>query len=161
MRGGSSACRDPLGFPRKELGHALRGRGSIRLLRDGAERRQVAIDEAGIELRLAEILGPAQRRKESEIGAGSGNERAIERRGQSFERLPPGRPAGDYFRDQRIIKRRDLRPLLDPGVDPNAVARRELQGNDPPRRWQKPPFRVLGVDAGFDGVARHGDIERG
>src|SRR5262249_58080082 len=117
---------------------------------DGAECSEVAVDEAGIEFALAEILGAAERGQKSEIGVRAGNQGVVERGCERIERLAPSRPVRDHLGDHRVVERRDFRALLDAGVDANALPGWQLQAKDLARPRQKTPLRIFGVDASLD-----------
>ncbi len=98
-----------LGFPlagqagllaRQELLRPERGGGAVEALRHGAERGQIAIDEAGIEFAGAEILGAAQAAKKAGIAARTGDEGALERAGKPVERLGAVLAVRDHLGDR-------------------------------------------------------------
>ena len=50
----------------------------IGIVRHGAERGKISVNEAGIDLAFAKALRTAQRAKESDVGAHAGDQRVVE-----------------------------------------------------------------------------------
>ena len=64
----------------------------------------MAVDEAGVEIALAELRGAAERGQETGIGARADGNGFIERVGQPVERLIAGFAVGDQLGDHRIVE---------------------------------------------------------
>ncbi len=72
---------DARAFALDERLRAERGGGAVEALRCGAELGEMAVDEAGIEVAVAEVIGAAERGEKSGIAARTGDDCAVERVG--------------------------------------------------------------------------------
>src|SRR5580700_2714482 len=82
-----------------------------------SKRREVAVDEAGIDFALPELAHPGESAEKGHVASGSGDHRAIERSREPVQRhLARGRMHNELG-DHRIVIRRDLAARLDATVD--------------------------------------------
>ena len=129
--------------------------GGVGLAGYRAERREIAVDEAGSNLPCRNSLA-RQSGEEAGIAARPDDDGAIERRRQPVERLVARRRVRDQLGDHRIVERRDLGACLDAGID--ADVGRQFQRHDPAGRGQKAALGILGIKPRLDGVAVDADL---
>ena len=133
-----------------------RGGSVVGFMRHSAERGEIAIDEAGIDLSLAKAFGTAERTEEGDIRPHAGDERVIESVGEPMQRNLAGRRMRDQLGDHGIVEGRHLAALFDPALDPHVG--RKFQSDDGTGRGQEAVARIFGVDPRFNGVAGEGDF---
>ena len=103
-------------MPAEQALNAKRRRGVIGLARHGAERRKIAVDEAGIDMcprRNSSDRHSAARN--ATLVRGPSNQRAVQRIGESIERGLAACGVGDELGDHRVVVGRDLAARLDAG----------------------------------------------
>src|SRR5580704_2569059 len=144
------------GFTPEQLDDAERGGCGIRLVWYCAKRREVAVDEPGLDLALAEFACSGQSGEKGYVAPRSGDHGTIECGREPVQRgLARGRMR-DELGDHRIIIRRDLAARLETSVD--ADVGWQFHRHDPAGRRQEAAFGVLGIDPRFDGVAVEADL---
>ena len=74
-------------FALDQLLRAERRGGAVETLRRGAERVEIAVDEAGVEIAFAKTVGAAERGQEAGIAARADHDGVVERGRQPVERL--------------------------------------------------------------------------
>src|SRR5438552_9366221 len=81
--------------------------------------------------------------------------RALERRRHPLDRLGARGAAGDELEQQRVVVDRDRAARLDAGLDPDPLARGQLEPFHPAWRGQETFRRVLSIHSALDrGLAR-------
>ena len=130
-----------------------RGGGAVEALRRGAELAEMAVDEAGVEVAVAEFVGAAERGQEAGIAARADHDGLVERGRQPVERLVAAFAVRDQLGDHRIVERRDLGARFDAGIDAQAFALRELQRQQLAGRGQKAALGIFGIKPRLDRVA--------
>ena len=138
-----------------------RGGGAVEALRHGAQRAEIAVDEAGVEFAVAEFIRAAERGEKSGIAARAERRRSCRAQSASWSSACSRVCAvRDQLGDHRIVERRDLVAGLDAGVDAQALALRKFQRNQLAGRRQKAALGILGVKPRLDGVTveRHLDL---
>ena len=133
-----------------------RGGSVVGFMRHGAERGEIAIDEAGIDLSLAEAFGTAERAEEGDVRPHAGDERVIERIGEPMQRDLACRRMRDQLGDHGIVEGRHLAALFHPALDPHVG--RKFQSDDGTGRGQEAVVRIFSIDPRFNGVAGEGDF---
>ncbi len=113
----------------------------------------MTVDEAGVEIALAEFLGAAQRGEKAGIAARADHDGLVERARQPVERFVAAFAVSDQLGDHRIVERRDLGARFDAGVDAQALALRELQRHQLAGRRQEAALGIFRIKPRLDRVA--------
>ena len=140
----------------KQVHNTKRGGSAVGFVRHGAERGEIAIDEAGIDLCLAEAFGTAERAEEGDVRPHAGDERVIESIGEPMQRNLACRRIRDQLGDHGIVEGRHLAALFHPALDPHVG--RKFQSDDRTGRGQEAVIRIFSIDPRFNGVASEGDF---
>ena len=123
-----------------------------RPLRTG-KRRELALDETGIDVAARHLGARQQRLQEREIGCHPRDLECAQRIAQARERLHAIFRPDDELREQRIVVGRDRIAGAKPRIHAHPFARRRAPLPDRPGRREKALVRILGIDARLDGVA--------
>ena len=121
-------------------------------------RRPDAVERVGACLAVPDDRLAHEPAQEPQVRRHAEHDRGIERRGQPVQRRRPVRAVGDDLGQHRVEAARDLVPVRDAGVDPDAVAARPAEVLEPSGRRQEPVLGILGVQPDLDGVADDGDV---
>ena len=140
----------------EQLDDAERGGCGIRLVWYCAKRREVAVDEPGIDLALAEFACSGQSGEKSHVAPRPGDHRAIEGPRQPIQRRVARRRMRNELGDHRIVIRRDLPACRETRID--ADVGWQFHRHDPAGRRQEAAFGILSIDPRLDGVAVEADL---
>src|SRR5262249_22900291 len=88
--------------------------------------------------------------QERDRGPDSLDDAPIQRVRQTRDRISARRPVGDQLEEQRIVMHGHRAPGLDPGLDPDALSRRQLELLNRPRGRQEALRRVFSIHAALD-----------
>ena len=105
-RGGGVRDGKTRALARQQLLRAERRGRLVEALRGGAQRAEMAVDEAGVEFAAAKVRRARQRRKEPGVAARAGDHGGVQRFRQAIERSVPGRAMRDHLGDHRVVERR-------------------------------------------------------
>ena len=145
---------DARAFALQELLRAERGGGAVEGLRNGTEFRQMALDEAGVELLAPKAGSAAERGEEPGIIARADDNGLVERVRQPVERFAAIFAMRDQLGNHRIVERRDVGAFFDAGIDAQALDLRKLQCQQFAGRGQKTALGIFGVKPRLDRVAQ-------
>ena len=144
VRGLAQKAREP-----RRGKHLIRGPGAA------AGAVGDAFGQAGVEAARADVGIVEQFAQERDVRGhpehGGAGERAVE----TAQRGGPVRAPGDHLGEHRVVAAADGRALGEARVDADVFPGRLAQRQHGPAGRQEAARRVLGVDAGLDGVAVH------
>ena len=142
-------------------GGGHRGVSALGRREGGGPARIDPLDEVGGGVAGQEGLRAERGRQEVAVGGHPANVQSLQGQGQSSRRLGPAGGVGDDLGQHRVEVEPDFAAGLDAAVPPHGRVHRGSEGSQGAHCGQEAGRRVLGIEAGLDGVARESDVGLG
>ena len=148
------ACR------RRLARHAFSDRGSCKRGIEwiAAQRRERAVDEAGVDAPGAEFRRRRDRGEKCEVGLRPGDADPAERSGEPRDRLVPVGAGRNHLGEHGVVIGADDGALLHAAIDAEPGTGGEGERRNPPGRGTEIGGRIFRIEPCLDRVAAEGDL---